>query len=188
MNDELDFSVIEDLSKISMTTYFPALLSKYDEMVLKNSSLIVRNDKSVEECIKELIKTQNVTCVTLYSYGKYMMKKYSTAERKSLMKLTKISFHSGYSAIPYEKASPFAENIDATLQQILESGLDHFWRRHIYESQSQHLQNQAFETDNLLCIELIAIVLTCCVIAIITFLGELIINRIILKKASNLDK
>ena len=52
--------------------------------------------------------------------------------------------------------------------------------------QSQYSQNEASVSNNLFCIQMIDIILTSCIIAIITFLGGLIINRIILKKESRI--
>lgn len=122
--DEMQFYTFEDLLESKMPIYSYFSPNQYDNASIK--SVFLRTKKlPTEDCIDLLIKTGDVICILIRSRAEFFSRINLDVNGKQFMKIFKVRFPPDTAGYAYEKSSPFAEKIEKTVRQIIESDLLH---------------------------------------------------------------
>ena len=173
-----DYNTIEEFARSKMTIYYATMNSnKYDNSSIQNLLSNANKSKGIIDCLQTLIATRNIICIVPYMSALYAVRQNLNNKGMPIMKIAKPAFGHDFIAMPYEKASPFAEKIDETIQQIHESGITNYWNFNISHRKTfRSTEDVDMGTTNTLFVQLIVIIAVGCSLATLSFLCELIIN------------
>ena len=172
-----DYNTFEDFTRSKMTIYTTINSNNYDNASIQNLLSSANKSKDVIDCLQTLIATRNIICIIPYISALYAVKQNLNDKGMPIMKLAKPTFRHDFMAMPYEKASPFAEKIDEMIQQIHESGITNYWNFNISHRKTfRSTEDVDMGTTNTLFVQLIVIIAVGCSLATLSFLCELIIN------------
>lgn len=163
----------EDIKRIGAPIYVSNFYA--DNRTEGSSGFIFQKINSFHECIEKIIETNSAACTSPSNEAEHYSKTIQNFHGQPIMKITDLSFQEQFDAYLYEKASPFAEKIEKSLRQILESGMIS-----VHDSKARNKirfidSKQSYLLEETL-LNLILSVILCagCTIAIITFLCELL--------------
>lgn len=123
---EMNFNSFQDLTDSRMEIFRVYDSNDHDSEKIKNIFSNATKIKSEYICLKKLLETRNVICVTPYNGAKFFINKHLNTMEKPIMKIAGPTINNQFSAFPYRKASPFAEKFDETIRYIKETGLHKF--------------------------------------------------------------
>lgn len=181
MYGERNVRTFEDIYRSKMTIYTAFSSVDYDNEEIKrlfSNSKKVMNDA---ECIHLLMRTDNAVCIMPSIRANYFVSENLNAEGKPIMKIAEPSFRFDYTALSYEKSSPYAEKMDKIIQYLLESGISGLWehRAHTHRAQIHQLnKTSAVIIDDCLLTQLIIILFIGYFISTLIFMYEWIANRL----------
>lgn len=173
---ESEYNTINDILKSNMTVRTAYSAKIYDDADTKQ--LFSRSEKILnsDECIQIQIEKRNVFCILAFNRADYFTQRHLNSNGKRLIKMAKPSFRQVPTQYIYEKASPFADRIEKTIHQLVESGIPN-----LLESRTQIVSlNKDSETsqmtEDILSRHLITILSIGSLLAIIVFFYELLSN------------
>lgn len=112
----------DDIVRLNMTIYVPGVYNVYNDIEEDKKGFFQEISKNFR-CYELLIKTNNACCIYTFTTAEYYLKTLLDTRQQRIMKLTGITFQHKLEGYFYEKASPFAEKIEHSLQQLFESNI-----------------------------------------------------------------
>lgn len=168
---EEDLNTYKDIERFKLPIYIPNFYADNDTEYEKN--LNFRRIDSIHGCIQLLIETNEAVCIAPTAEAEHFSKVNLNSRSQPVMKITDLSFRHQFDSYLYEKASPFAEKIEKSLLQIIESGMisvQDSWARN--EIRFVHSKQSLLLEEVLLNQIILITMITGCTFSIIIFLFE----------------
>lgn len=133
---------------------------------------------NITECIRSIVRSENVICITTNWHASYFVKEFKAAERR-IFKVNKLPVIADKVGYIFEPASPFAESFDKVQRKVLESGI---WFKITSDDLAVYKQKE-YDTsdDKFSVIKLVPIAIFGYFVSFTTFLIEYFIDNKIKK-------
>lgn len=123
IHQEQTFNTINEVLESSMNIHTRYSAENYKDGEVKRLFFESKKIKNSNECLNMQIKRKNIVCVISFQKAMRFINKNTNIDGKRPIKIAKPSFRHKFLHYVYEKGSPFAELIEKTVQQIVESGI-----------------------------------------------------------------
>lgn len=181
-----EVKVIDTLEKLNESSFTPMMRQSYASFLLLDKEVIIQdmlkktliiNDD--EECVRILVKHKNVSCFMRETRAMMFIHKYGNTDMNSHMTILDERIHLLPLSMIFEPASPFLNEFNNILTDLLESGIMSHWLEPFlyHERKTDNSLNSDVKSSSLLAY-MLYILLLGYLTSFLFFVGEIISNYI----------